>query len=436
MCLVHGYVPDNFAMSIIVPVPKDNGNKCETFDGYRPVSLVTIFSKIFESCLLENLGKFLLFDELQFGFIPNKGCQKALLLMNCVTDHFNKGGSNVYTSALDISKAFDGVNHYGLFIKMMEVGMPLNMLNVFINWHCKLKGQLRWSGCLSSMFDIKSGVREGGVASPVLFNLYINGLIIALRSSGLGCYLGSDYTGCIMFADDILLLSASVIQLQNMLNVCFEYCTVWDMTFNAKKCALMYIGHSVLGDVPLMYMGADELSWVKEFKYLGLMVQSERELSVDVNVNCRKFLGACFGMFQRCGALNELILCELVLKKCLPILVYGLECVRLKAAQKQRLSVSFNTVIRRVFKLSRYTSVKNVIFYVGGKPVKILLDERRCLLIKSCLYGSCGILRKCARLVGWTDDFMRIRCTYGVHESMSVGVLRRCFYDFVKSLVL
>ena len=94
MCLVHGYVPDNFAMSIIVPVPKDNGNKCETFDEYRPVSLVTIFSKIFESCLLENLGKFLLFDELQFGFIPNKGCQKALLLMNCVTDHFNKGGSN------------------------------------------------------------------------------------------------------------------------------------------------------------------------------------------------------------------------------------------------------------------------------------------------------------------------------------------------------
>ena len=203
MCLVHGYVPDNFAMSVIVPVPKDNGNKCDSFDGYRPVSLVSIFSKIFEACLLENLSKFLFFDELQFGFVPNKGCQKALLLLDCTIDYFNKAGSNVYAAALDISKAFDGVNHYGLFIRMMEVGMPLNMLNVLINWYGKLKGQVRWSGCLSSMFDIRSGVREGGVASPALFNMYIDGLITALRSSGLGCYLGSDYVGCILFSDDI-----------------------------------------------------------------------------------------------------------------------------------------------------------------------------------------------------------------------------------------
>jgi hypothetical protein len=435
MCLVHGFVPDNFAVSIIVPVPKDNGNKCDDFDGYRPVSLVSIFSKIFESCLLEKLGKFLFFDELQFGFTPNKGCQKAILLMNCVTDHFNKAGSNVYTAALDISKAFDGVNHYGLFIKMMDVGMPLNMLNVFINWYCKLKGKVRWSGCVSYIFDIKSGVREGGVASPALFNMYINGLIIKLRASGFGCYLGSDYVGCILFADDILLLSASVVQLQNMLNICFEYSIVWDMKFNAKKCALMYIGYCVLDDVPVLHIGGDELSWVKKIKYLGLIMQSEKELTVDVNVNCRKFLGACFGMFQRCGALSEPVLCELVLKKCLPILVYGTECIRLKTAQKQRLNVAFNTVIRRVFKLSKYTSVKNIIFYIGGKPVKILLDERRCLLIKSCLDGSCGLLRKCARLVGWTDDFMRIRCDYGVHESMTVSGLKKCFYEFVKSMV-
>ena len=221
-----------------------------------------------------------------------------------------------------------------------------------------------------------------------------------------------------------------------MLNICFSYSTDWDMKFNVKKCALMCIGHCMLDDVPLMFMGEDVMSWAKEIKYLGVMVQSGRDLTVNVNVNCRKFLGACFGMFQRCGGLSETVLCELVLKKCLPALVYGMECVRLKAAQKQRLSVAFNTAIRRVFKLSKYTSVKNVIFYVGGKPVKVLLDERRCLLIKSCLDGSYGVLRKCARLVGWTDDFMRIRCSYGVHESLPVSLIKKYFYDFGMNMVL
>ena len=44
------------------------------------------------------------------------------MLLNCVTNHFSNGGSVVYAAALDISKAFDGVNHYDLFIKLMESG--------------------------------------------------------------------------------------------------------------------------------------------------------------------------------------------------------------------------------------------------------------------------------------------------------------------------
>ena len=68
----------------------------------------------------------------------------------------------------------------------MESGIPVNMLNTFVNWYGKLQGQVRWSNYLSSIFIIKSGVREGGVTSPILFNLYINRLIAALMSSGKG----------------------------------------------------------------------------------------------------------------------------------------------------------------------------------------------------------------------------------------------------------
>ena len=52
-CLKHEFAPDSFASSIIIPVPIDKENQCDKFDEYRPVSLVTIFSKAFESYLLE-----------------------------------------------------------------------------------------------------------------------------------------------------------------------------------------------------------------------------------------------------------------------------------------------------------------------------------------------------------------------------------------------
>ena len=99
----------------------------------------------------------------------------------------------------------------------------MNMLNTFVNWYGKLQGQVRWSNCLSSIFNIKGGVCEGGIASPILFNFYINKLIAALRSSGMVCYLGSDYVAYILFADNILLLSASVCSLQRMVNLFYKY---------------------------------------------------------------------------------------------------------------------------------------------------------------------------------------------------------------------
>ena len=110
-CLKNGFVPDSFALSIIVPESKDNGNQYSKFEGYRPVSLVTIFSKVFELNLLEQLQHIGLSDELQIVFTAGQICQEALKLVNCVTEHFNNGGSVFYAAALDISKAFDGFNY-------------------------------------------------------------------------------------------------------------------------------------------------------------------------------------------------------------------------------------------------------------------------------------------------------------------------------------
>ena len=129
-CLVHGYVPDNFGTSFIVPVPKGDINKLSVFEGYRPVSLISVISKVFEICLLNVFTRLIVTEDLQFGFTSGKGCQKASLVMSTVLYYFNEKVINVYIAGLDVSKAFDSVNHYGIFVKLINVNIPLCVLNI------------------------------------------------------------------------------------------------------------------------------------------------------------------------------------------------------------------------------------------------------------------------------------------------------------------
>ena len=127
---------------------------------------------------------------------------------------------------------------------------------------------------LSQQLSVRSGVREGSTISPLIFSLYINDLVSLLKSEGYGFYLGNVYVGCLLFADDIMLLSAYVRQLQCMLNACYQYCFKWDLQLNVKKSTVMVIGKHDAVQLPDMSLGTGVLHWVQETKYLGTFLLS------------------------------------------------------------------------------------------------------------------------------------------------------------------
>jgi len=87
-------------------------------------------------------------------------------------------------------------------------------------------------------FPVSCGIRQGGILSPLLFKIYIGSVIHALTVSELGCRLGDVYVGCIAYADDIILLSASLVNLQKMIDVCFAQGSKLDNQFNSSKSCL------------------------------------------------------------------------------------------------------------------------------------------------------------------------------------------------------
>jgi len=66
---------------------------------------------------------------------------------------------------------------------------------------------VKWNGVFSYPFSVYCGVRQGGVLSPLLFNIYVDDLIHQLEASNYGCYVTGKFFGCIMYADDLLVVS-------------------------------------------------------------------------------------------------------------------------------------------------------------------------------------------------------------------------------------
>ena len=88
-------------------------------------------------------------------------------------------------------------------------------------------------------------MRQGAVLSPMLFTVYVDDILSNLKKSGLGCHVNEVYVGCLMYADDLLLLSCSLSMLQKMLHVCKEEMEQICMNFNASKFTVVRFGESL-----------------------------------------------------------------------------------------------------------------------------------------------------------------------------------------------
>jgi len=378
MILCHSYVPLNFGLGTIIPLVKDKSAPLSDPSNYRAITLVPVICKVFESVILSLCDDALVTNDLQFGFKKGSGCPDALFTLRCTIDHFIKNGSNVYAASLDISKAFDRVSHPKLFCRLREAGVPIYIVAVVRDWYGKMCSMVRWNGVYSSMFYVRSGVRQGSTLSPALFNLFINVMITCLKSEGVGCWVQQTYVGCILYADDIMLLSPSRQGLQDMLNICHTVCDESDLQFNASKCHLLAFGYSSRFVLNPLKLGSDTVHWSKCVKYLGVHLVSGRKLSFDVNPIRRSFFAACNAIYSQSARMDNILQLSLMESYCLPILTYAASAVTYKTRQLDELNSCWNSVYRKIFGFNRWESVRVFINGLGRLDLKHIYVLCKC----------------------------------------------------------
>ena len=171
----HGIVPDEMKVVRVIPLFKSGDSS--TFTNYRPVSILPSFSKFLERIvynrLLNYIDKNKILCDSQYGFRKKHSTSLALI------DIYDKISSAIDRREfavgifLDLSKAFDAVNHNILFDKLNYYGIRGLSLDWFKSYLSNRFQYVEFNGCRSSRKLISCGVPQGSILGPLLFLLYI-----------------------------------------------------------------------------------------------------------------------------------------------------------------------------------------------------------------------------------------------------------------------
>ena len=273
----------------------------DNIDNYRPISNLPLLSKVFEKLTLNRLISFVkkygLLNDSQFGFREGRDItQAAVKLTTTLVKAYH---DKVYACCffLDLRKAFDTVDHAILLRKMHHQGFR-ETINSYINSYLSGRKQyVQMGNYKSDTMTISKGVPQGSILGPLLFSLYINDIVDFVEVE------------TVLFADDaaFIILAPTLQGLYDKIKKLFgdlsKYLLSNKLVPNLNKSKLMFFNSRPKPQLEAMLFGDEAIEWVEEFKYLGLLLNSQMSFGCHIDKVCTR-ISQYIGVFY---SLNKIL---------------------------------------------------------------------------------------------------------------------------------
>ena len=179
-----------------------------------------------------------------------------------------------------------------------------------------------------------------------------------LRDSGLGCHLLSIFMACIMYADDLCLLSPTRSAMQKLITICVEYCDEFCLSFNVKKSKTLVFGKTNTNLITPLTLSGDTIEIVSSWKYLGCMIVSGSKLSFSIASDLSSFYCSANTILRSHLLQNEMVQMNFLYSQCVPCLTYCADVKELSTGDMHKCNVALNDSIRLIYSYNRWESTR------------------------------------------------------------------------------
>ena len=287
LCYSCGVFPNQWKTASVTPVHKRHSRADPS--KYRPISLLSVVSKVMEAAVQKQLQNYLLrnhlFSSRQFGFRPDHSTADLLTILSQTWNTYLDKNGEVCVIALDIKGAFDKVWHNGLCAKLKSKGITGKLLTWLQSYLHGRSIKVVLSGQSSNSSSINASVPQGSILGPLLFSIFIDDLVDVCKNE---MYLYAD--DCTLFApirspSESNLVAAS---LNRDLERIKAWAADWMVTFEPTKCKAMMISRKRSPSTYDLYFGNSKLAVKKEIEILGVTIDSKLAWAKNISTISKK----------------------------------------------------------------------------------------------------------------------------------------------------
>lgn len=275
--LQDGVFPTEWKKTRILPIFKNHDQK--DVKNYRPISILSCLSKLFESLLYPHIFTHIknYLTEFQHGFYKGRSVETNLVLAVSDIAREIDNGEQVDTIYTDFSNAFDKVNHVVLLNKLAVFGIEGSLLSWFKSYLFQRPQEVVINGFQSKQYYAESGVPQGSHLGPVLFLIFINDITSYIK-----------YSKISLFADDLKIYRTiksihDAELLQKDLDGVGEWCTLNGMLLNTNKCSYIRFTRKIKPIESRYSLNGEKLVVVSEVRDLGVLLDSKLKFNVHIN---------------------------------------------------------------------------------------------------------------------------------------------------------
>ena len=383
--LQHRKVPSSFKSGILTPVLKKDKDPT-MMSNYRAITVTALIGKVFEYTFLHKLNLKSKSD-LQFGFTEGLSPIMSSLIISEARYENKKVSENFYMTILDVKSAFDVVQHDILMDKLWNQDLHPVYWKILTELYDGLSSKVKWLDGYSSPFNIKQGVRQGGILSTHLYKIFVQDLLEELEQKAIGYQLGNIYVGTPTCADDIAFISNNRYEMQLMLNVLNRYAKEHHYSIHPTKTQI--IDCSKNKSNYRWTLDGNIVQIAESGVHLGLIRSENNESSINIQERiqtARRTRYALMGSgVHGTNGIDPPTSYQIYRTYVIPRLIYGLEVLPLTKGNIDQLEKFHRKNLRQIQSLPERTSNSAALLLLGALPIEAEIHKRSLSLLFSLI---------------------------------------------------